>query len=63
MPVASENTNKLFARDATIGDGELAQARSVQVQSVIGEAHQLVIEEAHQLVNIVEQKKDNPAQQ
>ena len=63
MPIASENTNKLFAGDTTIGDGELAQARSVQVQSVIGEAHQPIIEDAHQLVNIVEQKKDNPAQQ
>ena len=63
MLVASENTGKLFAGDATIGDGESAQARNVQVQSVAGEAHKPVVEEAHQPVNIVEQTKDNPAQQ
>ena len=63
MLVASENTDKLFAGDATIGDGESAQTRNVQVQPVTGEAHQLVVEEAHQPVNIVEQTKDNPAQQ
>ena len=32
--VALENTNELFAGDATIGDGESAQARNVQLQSV-----------------------------
>ena len=55
VPVASENTDELFVGDATIGDGESAQARNVQVQSVI--------EEANQPVNIVEQTDDNPAQQ
>ena len=38
--VALENIDELFAGDATIGDGESAQARNVQVQSVIDEAHQ-----------------------
>ena len=40
VPVALENTDELFAKDATISDGESAQARNVQVQSVIDEAHQ-----------------------
>ena len=59
--VALENTNELFAGDATIGDGESAQARNVQLQSVIDEAHQPVVEEANQPVN--QQTDDNPAQQ
>ena len=63
VPVASENTDELFVGDATIGDGEFAQARNVQVQSIVDEAHQPVVEEAHQLVNIVEQTKDNSAPQ
>ena len=59
--VASEDTNELFVGDATIGDGESAQARNVQLQSVIEKAHQLVVEEANQPVN--QQTDDNPAQQ
>ena len=59
--VALENTNELFVGDATIGDGESAQARNVQLQSVIDEAHQLVVEEANQPAN--QQIDDNPAQQ
>ena len=61
VPVASKNTDELFAKDATIGDGESAQARNVQVQSVIDEAHQPVVKEANQPVN--QQPNDNPAQQ
>ena len=57
VPVASKNTDELFAGDATIGDGESTQARNVQVQSVVDEAHQPVVEEANQ------QTDDNPAQQ
>ena len=32
MPAASENTDDLFAEDATQGDGELAQAQNAQGQ-------------------------------
>ena len=32
MPVASENTDDLFAKDAAQGDGESAQAQNVQGQ-------------------------------
>ena len=34
MPVASEDTDDLFAKDEVLGDGELAQAQSVQAQNV-----------------------------
>ena len=61
VPVASENTDDLIAKDANIGDGESAQAWNVQVQSVVDEAHKPIVEEANQLVN--QQKDDNPAQQ
>ena len=61
VPIALENTDELFAKDATISDGESAQARNVQVQSVIDEAHQPVVKEANQPVN--QQPNDNPAQQ
>ena len=33
MPVASENTEHLFAEDATQGDGGLAQAQNAQGQA------------------------------
>ena len=61
VPVALENTNDLFAEDANIGDGESAQARNVQVQSVVDEAHKPVVEEVNQPVN--QQTDDNLAQQ
>ena len=32
MPVASENTDDLFAKDATQGNGESAQAQNAQGQ-------------------------------
>ena len=32
MPVASENTNDIFAEDATQGDGESTPAQNVQGQ-------------------------------
>ena len=40
VPVASENTEELFAGDATLGDEESTQAQNVQqVQPVVDEAH------------------------
>ena len=33
MPVASEDTEDLFAEDAAKGDGESAQTQDVQVQT------------------------------
>ena len=63
LPIALENTDELFAEDATIDDGESALARNVQAQSVVDETHQRVMEEANQPVNIVKQMDDNPAQQ
>ena len=59
--VALKNTDELFAKDATIGDGEYAQAQNVQVQFFVDEAHQPVVEEANQHVN--QQTDDNPTQQ
>ena len=53
MPVASEDTDDLFAEDEVLGDDELAQAQNVQAQ--------LVIEVAHSPVNVVEQPEDTPA--
>ena len=44
VPVAPENTDDLFAEDANIGDGESTQARNVQVQFVVDEAHKPVVE-------------------
>ena len=44
MPIASDDTNDLFAEDKTLGDGELAQAQNVQAQPVIKTAHQPVTE-------------------
>ena len=61
VPVASENTDELFVGDATIGDGESAQARNVQVHSIVDEAYQPVVKEANQPVN--QQTDNNPAQQ
>ena len=55
VPVVSENTEELFARGATFGDGELAQGQNVHVQSVVNEAHQPV--------NIIGQTEDTPVQQ
>ena len=43
VPVAPENTDDLFAEDANIGDGESTQARNVQVQFVVDEAHKPVV--------------------
>ena len=42
MPVASENTDNLFAKDATQGDGESAQAQNAQgqVQIVVDDTRQ-----------------------
>ena len=40
VPVASENTEELFAGDATLGDEESTEAQNVQqVQPVVDEAH------------------------
>ena len=57
MPVASEDTDDLFAKDEVLGDGELAQAQSVQAQNVQAQNVQTqpVVEVAHQPVNLVEQ--------
>ena len=44
MPIASNDTDDLFAEDETLGDGELAQAQNVQAQPVIKTAHQPVTE-------------------
>ena len=55
VPVASKNTEGLFAGGATFGDGELAQGQNVHVQSVVNEAHQPV--------NIIGQTEDTPVQQ
>ena len=52
MPVASKDTDNLFAEDEVQGDGELAQAQNVQAQNV---QTQSVVEVAHQPVNLVEQ--------
>ena len=43
MPVALENTEDLFAEDATQGDGELAQAQNAQgqVQPIVDDTRQL----------------------
>ena len=54
VPVASENTEELFARGTPLGDVESAQ----NVQHV-----QSIIDEDHQPVNIVEQMEDTPIQQ
>ena len=61
VPIALENTDDLFAKDANIGDRESAQARNVQVQSVVDEAHKPIVEEVNQPVN--QQTDDNLAQQ
>ena len=45
MPVASEDTDDLFAEDANLGDGEFAQAQDVQGQGP------LVVDEARQEKN------------
>ena len=55
MPVASEDTDDLFADDEVLGDGESAQAQNVQVQPVVEVAHQSVEDKAPQLDNFVEQ--------
>ena len=39
MPVASKDTNDLFADDEVLGDGESAQAQNAQVQPVAEVAH------------------------
>ena len=51
VPVASENTDDLFAEDANVGDGESTHAQNVQVQSMVDEAHKRIEEEANQLDN------------
>ena len=52
MPVASEDTDDLFADDEVLGDGESAQAQNAQVQPVVEAAHQSVVNEApHQTVD------------
>ena len=62
VPVSSENTDKLFVGDVTIGDEESALAQNVQAQSIVDETHQPIMEEGNQPVNIVKQMDDNPAQ-
>ena len=53
LPVASENTEELFARGAPLGDRESAQAQNVQS----------IVDEARQPINVVEQTEDIPIQQ
>ena len=48
MLVASDDTDDLFAKDETLGDGESAQAQNVQAQPVIETAHQPVTEAEQQ---------------
>ena len=52
MPVASESTEDLFGEDATLGDGESAQAHAVQGQgqAVEGDAR-----------DVAEDVEDTPA--
>ena len=50
MPVASEDTDDLFAEDKILGDEESAPAQNVQAQPVI--------EIAHQPVNVAEQPEN-----
>ena len=58
MPVASEDTDDLFADDEVHGDGESAQAQNAQVQPVVEEAHQSVADTAPHPDNVVEQTID-----
>ena len=54
MPVASEDTDDLFADDDVIGDGESAQANNAQVQLVVETAPQSVGNETRHQENVVE---------
>ena len=63
IPVASEDTDDLFANDKVLGDGESAQARNVQVQPVVEVAHQSVTDKAPQPDNFVKQTVDTLVQQ
>ena len=63
IPVATEDTDDLFANDKVLGDGESAQARNVQVQPVVEVAHQSVADKAPQPDNFVEQTVDTLVQQ
>ena len=54
MPVASEDTDDLFADDDVIGDGESAQANNAQVQPVVEMAPQSVGNETRHQDNVAE---------
>ncbi|XP_030930837.1 tropomyosin alpha-1 chain-like [Quercus lobata] len=63
IPVASEDTDDLFADDEVLGDEESVQAQNAQVQPVVEVAHQSVANEAPYLENVVGQTIDTQVQQ
>ena len=63
IPVASKDTDDLFADDEVLGDRESAQVQNAQVQLVAEAAHQSVTDAAPHLDNFVEQTIDTQVQQ